>query len=43
MARVKAISEQSPEFGGFVHYGATSQDVNDTVLALQTSECKASC
>ena len=40
MAMVKAIAEQSPEFGGFVHYGATSQDVNDTVLALQMGECK---
>jgi adenylosuccinate lyase len=42
MAMVKAISEQSPEFGGFVHFGATSQDVNDTVTALQLNECKAS-
>jgi len=42
MAMVKAISEQSPEFGGFVHLGATSQDINDTVLALQLTECKVS-
>ncbi len=40
MAMVKAIAEQSPQFGGFVHFGATSQDVNDTVLALQMGECK---
>jgi adenylosuccinate lyase len=40
MAMVKAIAEQSSEFGGFVHYGATSQDINDTVLALQLTECK---
>jgi hypothetical protein len=40
MAMVKAISEQSPTYGGFVHFGATSQDINDTVLALQLSECK---
>lgn len=40
MAMVKAISEQSPEFGGYVHFGATSQDVNDTVLALQLGECQ---
>ena len=41
MAMVKAISEQSPTYGGFVHFGATSQDVNDSVLALQMTECKA--
>ena len=41
MAMVKAIAEQSAEYGGFVHLGATSQDVNDTVTALQMSECKA--
>lgn len=41
MAMVKAISEQSPTFGGYVHFGATSQDINDTVLALQMTECKA--
>jgi adenylosuccinate lyase len=49
MAMVKAISEQcdlaypsdSPSVGGFIHYGATSQDVNDTVTALQLKECKA--
>ena len=41
MAMVKAMAEQSPTYGGFVHLGATSQDVNDTVLALQMSECKA--
>lgn len=40
MAMVKAIAEQSPTYGGFVHFGATSQDVNDTVLALQMGECK---
>lgn len=40
MAMVKAIAEQSPQYGGYVHFGATSQDVNDTVLALQLSECK---
>lgn len=40
MAMVKAISEQSPQYGGYVHFGATSQDVNDTVTALQMQECK---
>lgn len=32
--------EQAPRYGGFVHYGATSQDINDTVLALQLQESK---
>ena len=40
MAMVKAISEQSPTYGGFVHLGATSQDVNDTVLSLQLTESR---
>jgi len=40
MAVVKAITEKCPKYGGFVHYGATSQDVNDTVTALQLKECK---
>jgi adenylosuccinate lyase len=40
MAMVKAIAEQSPEFGGYVHYGATSQDINDCVLAMQLTESK---
>ena len=41
MAVVKALTEQCPRFGGFVHFGATSQDVNDTVLALQMGECRS--
>ena len=40
MAVVKALTEQCPEFGGWIHYGATSQDVNDTVTALQLGECR---
>ena len=40
MAMVKAIAETSVEHGGFVHYGATSQDINDTVLALQLNQAK---
>jgi hypothetical protein len=41
MAMVKAIAEAAgPKYGGFIHLGATSQDVNDTVLALQLAECK---
>ena len=41
MAVVKAITEKCPKYGGYVHFGATSQDVNDTVTALQLAECKA--
>jgi len=40
MAMVKAMAEQAPEHGGLVHYGATSQDINDSVLALQLRECR---
>jgi adenylosuccinate lyase len=40
MAVVKALTEAAPEFGEWVHYGATSQDVNDTVTALQLRECR---
>ena len=40
MAMVKALAETSAEYGGFVHYGATSQDINDTVLALQLNAAK---
>ncbi len=40
MALVKAIAEQCPNYGGYVHYGATSQDINDTVLGLQLKEAK---
>jgi adenylosuccinate lyase len=34
-------AEKCPKHGGYVHFGATSQDVNDSVLALQIRECKA--
>lgn len=40
MAMVKALAEQAPRFGGMVHYGATSQDINDSVQALQLRECR---
>jgi hypothetical protein len=40
MAVVKAMTEKCPTYGGFIHYGATSQDVNDTVTALQLQACK---
>ncbi|OPX70167.1 MAG: Fumarate hydratase class II [Methanoregulaceae archaeon PtaB.Bin108] len=35
MAIVKAIAEQCGEGGGFVHYGATSNDILDTATGLQ--------
>ncbi|MFN3909734.1 MAG: adenylosuccinate lyase [Candidatus Anstonellaceae archaeon] len=34
MAMVKALTEQCPKYGGYVHYGATSYDIEDTALAL---------
>ena len=40
MAMVKAIAETSAEYGGFVHFGATSQDINDTVTALQLNAAR---
>jgi adenylosuccinate lyase len=40
MAVVKAMTEKCPTHGGFIHFGATSQDVNDTVTALQLQACK---
>ena len=40
MAMVKALSEKAGEYGQYVHYTATSNDINDTTLALQLSEAK---
>jgi len=34
MAMVKALSEKCPKYGGFVHLGATSYDIEDTATAL---------
>jgi adenylosuccinate lyase len=34
MAMVKALTEQCPKYGGFVHLGATSYDIEDTATAL---------
>lgn len=34
MAMVKAMSEQCKRYGGYVHYGATSYDIEDTAMAL---------
>eukprot|EP00762_Andalucia_godoyi_P003446 ANDGO_04286.mRNA.1 Adenylosuccinate lyase len=40
MAMVKALAECDPQYGEFVHFSATSQDINDTVMGLQLSEAK---
>jgi adenylosuccinate lyase len=37
MAIVKAIAEQCGDAGGWVHYGATSNDILDTATGLQVS------
>ncbi len=34
MALVKALAEQCPKYGGFVHLGATSYDIEDTATGL---------
>ncbi|MFA6327829.1 MAG: adenylosuccinate lyase [Candidatus Micrarchaeia archaeon] len=34
MAMVKALAEQCPKYGGYVHYGATSYDIEDTATGL---------
>lgn len=38
MAIVRAIAEQCGEGGGYVHYGATSNDILDTATGLQLGE-----
>jgi len=38
MAVVKALAEVSEPYGGFIHMGATSNDITDSVLALQLKE-----
>jgi adenylosuccinate lyase len=38
MAIVKALSEQCGEAGGYTHFGATSNDITDTAMALQLKE-----
>ncbi|MEM3362568.1 MAG: adenylosuccinate lyase [Candidatus Anstonellaceae archaeon] len=41
MAMVKALEEQCPKYGGYVHYGATSYDIEDTATALLISQVAA--
>jgi len=38
MSVVRALSEAAGPSGGYVHLGATSQDINDTATALQLKE-----
>ena len=38
MAAVKALAEKSGKYGGYVHLGATSYDIEDTATALQFRE-----
>jgi adenylosuccinate lyase len=40
MSVVLAISEQCGEYGGYVHLGATSYDIQDTVRGLQLNQAK---
>jgi adenylosuccinate lyase len=34
MAMVRALSEKCPKYGGYVHFGATSYDIEDTATGL---------
>ncbi len=40
MSVVLAISEKCGEFGGYIHLGATSYDIQDTVRGLQLKEAR---
>ncbi|MCG3222646.1 MAG: adenylosuccinate lyase [Candidatus Heimdallarchaeota archaeon] len=40
MSVVLAISEQCGEYGGYIHLGATSYDIQDTVRGLQLTQAK---
>lgn len=40
MSVVLAIAEQCGEYGGYIHLGATSYDIQDTVRGLQLKEAK---
>ncbi len=41
MALTRALAEAAGPAGRWVHYGATSQDITDTALALELKECVA--
>jgi adenylosuccinate lyase len=40
MSVVKAIAEQCGEYGGYIHLGATSYDIQDTVRGLQLKDAR---
>ena len=40
MSLVYAIAEQCGDYGGYIHFGATSYDIQDTVRGLQLKESK---
>ena len=40
MAMVNALAEQAGKAGEYVHYTATSMDVQDTILAIQMIESR---
>ncbi len=40
MSLVKAIAEQCGDYGGYIHLGATSYDIQDTVRGLQLTKSK---
>ncbi len=40
MSLVYAIAEQCGDYGGYIHLGATSSDIQDTVRGLQLKESK---
>ena len=38
MAMVRALSEKCKKYGGYVHFGATSYDLEDTATALNPAK-----
>ena len=41
MAEIRTYAEQCPIGGGIIHWGATSEDINDNVFALRMNESLA--
>ena len=41
MAEIRTYAEQCPVGGGIIHWGATSEDINDNVFALRMQESLA--